>query len=118
MKIYIGDMLVKTKTINDHIYDLIESFEVLCVHQIKLNPSKCIFEVSSGKFLSFIISHWGIEVNPEKIKAFTNMTPPWNVKDVQWLIGRLIALSHFLAKPGDKYQPFFKTLRGTKANEF
>ncbi|GMH25257.1 hypothetical protein Nepgr_027100 [Nepenthes gracilis] len=118
MEVYVDDMLVKSRVTGDHIRDLEESFGVLCQHQMKLNPAKCVFGVSSGKFLGFIVSQRGIEVNPEKIKALADMAPPRSVKDVQRLTGRLAALSRFLAKSGDKYQPFFKALRGTKSNGF
>ncbi|GMH14952.1 hypothetical protein Nepgr_016793 [Nepenthes gracilis] len=56
MEVYVNDMLVKRKTTSDHIRNLVESFEVLRTHQMKLNHSKCIFGSSSGKFLGFIIS--------------------------------------------------------------
>ncbi|GMH26977.1 hypothetical protein Nepgr_028820 [Nepenthes gracilis] len=94
----------------DHIHDLEESFEVLRKNHMKLNPAKCIFGVASGKFLGFIVPQRGIEANPKKIKALADMAPPRNLKDVQRLTGRLAALSHFLTKSGDKYQPFFKAL--------
>jgi hypothetical protein len=49
---------------------------------LKLNPNKCVFGVSSGKLLGFIIGHHGIEANPEKISAITNMRAPTCIKDV------------------------------------
>ncbi|GMH17415.1 hypothetical protein Nepgr_019256 [Nepenthes gracilis] len=111
-------MLVKRRITGDHIRDLVESFEVLREHQMKLNPAKCVFGVASKKLFGFIVSQRGIETNPEKIKALVNMAPPRSVKDVQRLTRRLTALSLFLAKSGDKYQPLFKALMGTKSNKF
>ena len=49
---------------------------------MKLNPSKCAFRVSSGKFLGFMVSQRGIEANPEKIQAILDMEPPKNIKEV------------------------------------
>ena len=49
---------------------------------MKLNPSKCAFGVSLGKFLGFMVSQKGIEVNPDKIQAILNMEPPKNIKEV------------------------------------
>ena len=49
---------------------------------MKLNPSKCAFGVSLGKFIRFMVSHRGIEANPNKIQAILNMEPPRNIKDV------------------------------------
>ena len=55
-KVYIDDMLVKTKEERNHLEDLQETFNTLCHYQMKLNPSKCAFRVSSGKFLGFMVS--------------------------------------------------------------
>ncbi|GMH03832.1 hypothetical protein Nepgr_005671 [Nepenthes gracilis] len=85
---------------------------------MKLNPVKCVFGVTSGKFLGFIVSQRGIEANPEKIKAILDLNPPRTIKEVQKLTGRIAALSRFLAKSADKYLPFFKALRGTKSHGF
>jgi hypothetical protein len=47
-----------------------------------LNPDKCVFGVSAGKLLDFLVLHRGIEANPEKIKAIEVMRPPAYIKDV------------------------------------
>jgi hypothetical protein len=78
---------------------------------MKLNPSKCVFSVLSGKFLGFMVSQRGIEANPDKIKAVLEMTPPKTIKEVQSLIGRVAALNCFVSRATDKCLPFFKTLR-------
>ena len=63
---------------------------------MKLNPNKCAFGVSSGKFLGFMVSHRGIEAKPDKIRAILDMKPPQNVKEVQSLTGRVAALNRFV----------------------
>ena len=78
---------------------------------MKLNPSKCAFGVSSGKFLGFMVSHKGIEVNPDKIQTILDMKPPQNTKEIQSLIGRVVALNKFVSKATDKCLPFFKVLK-------
>ena len=78
---------------------------------MKLNSTKCASEVSSGKFLKFMVSHKGIEVNPDKIQAIMNMEPPRNIKEVQYLIERVTTLNRFISKATDKCLPFFKVLR-------
>ena len=78
---------------------------------MNLNPAKCTFGVSAGKFLGFIVNSRGIEVNPYKIKAVLDMLPPSNIKEIQRLIGRIVALSHFVSKASDKCQPFFQVLK-------
>ena len=78
---------------------------------MKLNPSKYAFGVSSGKFLGFIVSQRGIEVNPKKVRAILEMSSPRTTKEVQSLTGRVAALNRFVSKATDKCLPFFKTLK-------
>ena len=91
--------------------DLQETFETLRRYKMKLNPSKCAFGVSLGKFLGFMVSQRGIEANPDKIQAILNMEPLKNIKEVQSLTGRDAALNRFVSKATDKCLPFFKVLK-------
>ena len=107
MEVYIDDMLVKSTTIELHIAHLAEAFQILKKYNMKLNPAKCAFGVSAGKFLGFIVNNRGIEANPDKIKAVLDMPSPSNIKEVNCLMGRIAALSHFMSKASDKCQLFF-----------
>ena len=78
---------------------------------MKLNPSKCVFGVASGKFFSFMVSQRGIEANPEKVQAIINMVSPRTVKNIQKLTGRIATLNRFVSRATDKCLPFFKTLK-------
>ena len=93
--------------------DLQETFDTLKRYKMKLNPSKCAFEVSSGKVLGFMVSQRGIEANPNKIQAILNMEPLKNVKEVQSLTKQVAALNKFVTKATDKCLLFFKVLRNT-----
>ena len=64
---------------------------------IRLNPKKCVFGVPKGKLLGYIVSEHGIEANPKKITAISNMGPIRNIKGVQRLTGCLAALSRFIS---------------------
>ena len=92
MEVYIDDMLVKSTTAGLHISHLSETFQILREYNMKLNPAKCAFGVSAGKFLGFIVNHRGIEANPDKIKALLDMPSPSGIKEVQRLTGRIAAL--------------------------
>ena len=111
MEVYVDDMLVKSKEELAHLDDLKETFATLKAHQMRLNPNKCVFGVASGKFLGFMVSQRGIEANPEKVRAIIDMTSPRTVKEVQKLIGRIVALNRFISRATDKCLPFFKTLK-------
>ena len=82
IKIYIDDMVVKTKAEFEHINDLGNIFEILRKHKLRLNASKCSFGVGSRKFLGYMVTHCGIEVNPDQIKTINNLQPPQNPKEV------------------------------------
>ena len=111
MEVYVDDMLIKSKEELAHLDDLNETFITLKTHQMRLNPSKCVFGVASGKFLGFMVSQKGIEANPEKVRAIIDMTSPRTVKEVQKLTGRIAALNRFISRATDKCLPFFKTLK-------
>jgi hypothetical protein len=95
---YVDDVVVKTRSSDTLIADLEENFTSLWEYQWKLNPNKCVFSVPSGKLIGFIISHRGIEVNPEKISSITSMKAPTCIKDVQKLTECMAALKRFISK--------------------
>jgi hypothetical protein len=102
---YVDDVVVKTRNSDMLIADLEETFAFLREYRWKLNPNKCVFGVPSGKLLGFIISHRGIEANPEKISAITSMEAPTCIKDVQKLTGCMAALNRFISKLGERGCP-------------
>ena len=111
MEVYIDDMLVKSTTAELHIAHLSEAFQILREYNMKLNPAKCAFEVSAGKFLGFIVNNRGIEENPDKIKVMLDMPPPSSIKEVQRLTGRIAALTRFVSRASDKCHLFFQVLK-------
>ena len=111
MEVYVDDMLVKSKEELAHLDDLRETFTTLKQYQMKLNLSKCVFGVASGKFLGFMVSQRGIKANLEKVQAIINMVSPRTVKEVQKLTRRIAALNRFVSRATDKCLPFFKTLK-------
>ena len=93
IKIYIDDMVVKSKLESEHVNDLGNIFEILRRHKLQLNTSKCSFGVESGKFLGYMVTYHGIEVNRDQIRAINNLQPPRNPKEVQKLTGMTTALN-------------------------
>ena len=83
MEVYIDDMLVKSKECLDYAEHLQETFELLRAYGMKLNPSKCAFGVSAGRFLSFMVTQRGIEANPAQLKAILESPTPVSRKEVQ-----------------------------------
>ena len=96
---------------SNHLDNLQETFDTLRSYNMKLNPSKCVFGVIAGKFLGFMVSQRGIEVNSEKVRAIMELRLPRTVKEVQSLNGKIAALNRFVSKATDKCLLFFRTLR-------
>ena len=118
IKVYIDDMVVKSKMVSEHVGDLRNIFEILREHKLRLNASKCSFSVGSGKFLGYMVTHRGIEVNPDQVKAINNLQPPWNPKEVQKLTGMTVALNRFISRSTDRYRPFFLLMNKWKGFEW
>lgn len=78
---------------------------------MKLNPSKCTFEVLAEKFHRFMVSQWGIEANPKKVKAILDMQTPRSTKEVQRLVERVTTLSKFISRATNKCYPFFRLVK-------
>ncbi|CAL8996244.1 unnamed protein product, partial [Prunus brigantina] len=76
MEVYVDDMLVKAPKHADHLKNLTEAFSLLRQYRMKLNPSKCTFGVSSGRFLGYLVTQRGIEAHPRQIKAILEMKSP------------------------------------------
>ena len=96
IEIYIDDMVVKRKMVSEHMGDLRIIFEILRNYKLRLNASKCSFGVGSNKFLDYMVTHRGIEVNPDQ-----------NPKEMQKLAGMAAALNKFISPSADRYRPFF-----------
>jgi hypothetical protein len=113
---YVEDIIVKTRKASDLLSDLETTFKCLRAKGVKLNPEKCVFGVPRGMLLGFIISERGIEANPEKIAAITNMGPIKDLKGVQRVMGCLAALSRFISRLVEKGLTMYCLLR--KAERF
>ena len=74
MEVYIDDMLVKSKSREDHMAHLREAFQLMRLHHLRLNPDKCTFG-RIGNFLGFLVSQRGIEMAPGQVKAIGQMQP-------------------------------------------
>jgi hypothetical protein len=103
---YVDNVVIKTENSENFIEDLQLVFNSLRRYRWKLNPEKCVFGVPAGKLLGFIVSHRGIEANPDKIEAIMKMEAPRSQKKVQRLTGCMAALSRFISRLGEKVYHF------------
>ena len=89
MEDYVDDILAKSRNRNDHLQVLDRVFSRIEKYNVRLNPKKCAFGVTSGKLLGYIVSAKRIEVDPKKVKAIMEMPPPKNISQLRSLQGRL-----------------------------
>ncbi|GJW68750.1 reverse transcriptase domain-containing protein [Tanacetum coccineum] len=111
LEAYADDMVIKSKTEPKMITDVEETLLTLKKVNMKLNPKKCSFRMVEGKFLGYIVTSKGIRANLEKAKDVVNMPSPSNLKQMQWLSGKLAALNKFLSKATERALPCLDTLR-------
>ncbi|GJY25609.1 reverse transcriptase domain-containing protein [Tanacetum coccineum] len=115
---YVDDMVIKSKTEQEMIMDMAETFDNLRKVTMKLNLKKCSFGVKERKFLGYMVTSEGIWANPKKTKAIADMQSPRTLKEMQSLSGKLAALNRFLSKSAQRALPFFETLKNiTKENK-
>ena len=114
VEVYIDDMVVKSKQEGRHIEDLQGAFEVLRQYKLRLNIEKCVFGVEADKFLGYLITNRGIEINPDQIDAVKHLNPPSNPKEVQKLTRMLAALNWFISRFADCCWPFYQLLKKWK----
>nr|XP_017239371.1 PREDICTED: uncharacterized protein LOC108212150 [Daucus carota subsp. sativus] len=112
LEVYVDDMIIKSTTKIDHLEDLRETLQTLREYRLKLNPLKCSFAVTQGKFLGHLISERGIEANPDKIDAILQMNSPSTPRQIQSLNGCLTSLRRFVSRLAEKSLPFCEALRG------
>lgn len=86
-------------------------FDRLRKHQLKMNPLKCAFGVTSGKFLGFVVRHRGIEIDPTKIRAILEMPPPKNIRELKSLQGGLAYIRRFISNLAGRCQPFSRLMK-------
>ena len=98
MEVYIDDMLVKSKRRPDHATHLQQTFDLLREYGMKLNPLKCAFGVSAGRFLGFMVTQRGIEANPAQLQAILQSSAPTSKKGIQQLTGWLATLGRFISR--------------------
>ncbi|RDX72162.1 hypothetical protein CR513_48397, partial [Mucuna pruriens] len=116
IEVYVDDMVVKSTEAAGHCEALERVFSILRKHQLRLNPEKYSIGVHTGKFLGFMLTKRGIEANLDKCQAVINMRSPQNVRKVQQLMGRIMALSRFISRSAETARPIFGALK--KAGSF
>jgi hypothetical protein len=118
MEVYIDDIVVKSTEFSSHIADLRNAFDKMRWYGLKMNPRKCDFGVSVGKFLGFIIHEHGIEIDPDRIKSIRNVGPLKCKLEMQKFLGKVNYLRRFISNLDEKINAFTPVLRLKNDAEF
>jgi hypothetical protein len=111
LEIYIDDVVVKSDSMNNHLADLRLALERMCWYGLKMNPLKCVFGVSAGKFLGFIIYEHGIEIDPTKVESINKVQPSQCKNSMQKFLRKLNYLRWFIFNLSEKISAFAPILR-------
>nr|ABB46599.1 retrotransposon protein, putative, unclassified [Oryza sativa Japonica Group] len=111
VEVYIDDVVVKSKEIEDHIADLRKVFERTRKYGLKMNPTKCAFGVSAGQFLGFLVHERGIEITQRSINVIKMIKPPEDKTELQEMIGKINFVRRFISNLSGRLEPFTPLLR-------
>ncbi|GJS45227.1 reverse transcriptase domain-containing protein [Tanacetum coccineum] len=87
LKVYVDDLVIKSRTEDEIVRDIEETFKTLRKINMKLNPKKCTFRVEEGMFLGYQVNTKGMKICPDKVDAVLSLQSPKCLKDVQKLNG-------------------------------
>src|SRR6185312_15251398 len=118
LEVYIDDIVIKSADLDHHLADLRLALERMRRYDLKMNPLKCAFGVSAGKFLGFIVHEKGIEVDPKRIEAMRKVEAPTYKKDLQKFLGKVNFLRRFISNLSRKIDVFTPILRLKNEAEF
>ena len=108
---YVDDLVVKVKNPFEHLVHLRQVFERCREHNLKMNPSKCAFGVSSGKFLGFLVHYRGIDLDPTKAEAITTFSPPTTLKELRSFVEKVSYLRRFIPGLTEILKPLIEQTR-------
>jgi hypothetical protein len=106
VEVYIDDVIVKSDSMDGHLADLRLALERMRWYGLKMNPIKCAFSVSAGKFLGFIIHEHGIEIYPNKIESINKVELPQCKNDMQKFLGKVNYFRQFMSNLSGKISSF------------
>jgi hypothetical protein len=118
VEVYIDDIVIKSAGLDSHLTDLRLVFEKMRQYGLKMNPLKCVFGVSAGKFLGFIIHEHDIEINPKRVKSMKKVKAPTCKKELQSFLDKVNYLRRFISNLLGRVNAFTLILRLKNDAEF
>jgi hypothetical protein len=118
MEVYIDDMVVKLVGLMEHVTDLKLPLERMKKYGLRMNPLKCAFGVTSGRFLGFIVHEHGIQIDPKKIESIGKIGEQVCKRDVQKLLGKINYLCRFISNLAGRVESLVPLIWLKREEEF
>ena len=115
---YVDDIVVKSKRREEHFCVLKRVFERCRTFKLRMNPFKCAFGVSFGKFLVFLVHSWGIDMDSAKATTIATMRPPTTVKELKNFLGKVSYIRRFIPRLASITSAFTKLLKKGQSFEW
>nr|GEY65746.1 reverse transcriptase domain-containing protein [Tanacetum cinerariifolium] len=104
LEVYMDDLVIKSRTEDEIVRDVEETFKTLREINMKLNPKKCAFGVEEGMFIRYKVNAKGLKVCPDKVDAVLSLPSQKCLKDMQKLNEKLASLNRALRGPELNYK--------------
>jgi hypothetical protein len=118
VEIYIDDVVAKSTSTGGHLEDLRQVFKRTRRFGLKMNPKKCLFGVSAGQFLSFLVLERGVEIGLKSQEAVRTMEAPTTKRELQQLIGKIDFVRRFISNLSGRIEPFMDLVKIKVDEEF
>jgi hypothetical protein len=118
IEVYVDDIVVESASLDSHLADLHLSFEKMRQNGLKINPLKCVFGVSTGKFLGFLIHEYGIEIDPKRVESMKKLKAPTCKKELKSFLGKVKYLRRFISNLSGRVKDFTPILQLKNDAEF
>jgi hypothetical protein len=118
MEVYINDVVVKSVGFKEHMTDLKLSLERMKKYGLRMNPLKCVFEVTSGRIFWFVVHEHGIQIDPKKIESIGKIGGPGCKIDIQKLLGKINYLRRFISNLAGQVESLLPLVRLKHEEEF
>jgi hypothetical protein len=106
LEVYIDDVVVKPAGFSDNLAYISVAFERMRKYGLWMNPLKCTFGLTDGRFLGFIVHEKGIQVDPKKVELIKRLKEPTCKRDVQKLLGKINYLRSFISNMAGRVESF------------
>lgn len=109
--VYIDDIVIYGKTLEEHNINLDLVLERLSIHKLKVKPGKCHFLQTEISYLGYVISEAGVKMDPKKTEAIKNLKTPTTEKEVRSFLGMVGFYRKFIPDFAKVAEPLHKLLR-------